>query len=81
MEEYNKRPLTVLQRAEDFGTTFNREKCEFGVDETEFYGYRFTKTGLKPTTEKAKAIKDSNPPETKETVRSFLGMIGIYPNS
>lgn len=76
MEEHNKTLLTVLQRAEDFGITFNSEKCEFGVDEIDFYGYRFTKNGLKPTAEKVKAVKDSNPPETKEAVRSFLGMIG-----
>ncbi len=37
---------------------------------------RFTKDGLKPTPEKVKAVKDSKKPETKEAVRSFLGMVG-----
>ena len=76
MEEHNKTLQAVLQRAVDFGITFNREKCEFGVDEIDFYGYRFTKDGLKPTTEKVKAVKDSKRPETKEAVKSFLGMVG-----
>ena len=74
--EHNKTLRTVLQRAEDYGITFNREKCEFGVDKIDFYGYRFTKEGLKPTSEKVRAVKDSNRPETKEAVKSFLGMVG-----
>ncbi len=38
MEEHNKTLEAVLQRAEDFGITFNLDKCQFGVDELEFYG-------------------------------------------
>ena len=76
MEKHNKTLQAVLQRAVDFGITFSREKCELRVDEIDFYGYRFTKDGLKPTTEKVKAVKDSKRPETKEAVKSFLGMVG-----
>ena len=58
LEEHNKTLETVLQRAKDFGITFNREKCLFGVSELEFYGYRFSSEGLKPTEDKVKAVKD-----------------------
>ncbi|CAC5366629.1 unnamed protein product [Mytilus coruscus] len=70
-EEHNKAFREVLKRAKDFGITLNRDKCEFGVNELEFYGYKSTKDGLKPTHEKVSAVK-----EAKEAVRSFLGMIG-----
>ena len=53
--------------------TFNKEKCQFGVTELEFYGYKFTKDGLKPTQDKVQAVKQCNAPESKEAVRS-LGM-------
>ena len=76
MAEHNKTLREVLKRAKDFGITFNRDRCEFGVDELEFYGYKFTKEGLKPTHEKVKAVKEAKAPESKEAVRSFLGMIG-----
>ena len=76
MDEHNKTLEAVFQKAKDFGITFNLEKCQFGVEELEFYGYRFTKEGLKPTLDKVKAVKDSRCPETKEAVRSFLGMTG-----
>ena len=36
--QHNKTLKAVLQRADDFGITFNREKFEFGVDELDFYG-------------------------------------------
>ena len=66
----------VLQRAADFGIMFNREKCQFAYKELEFYGYRFTDEGLKPSEDKVQAVKQSKAPESKEAVRSFLGMIG-----
>ena len=74
--EHNATLQTIFQRAQDFGITFNLEKCQFGVEELEFYGYRFSKGGLKPSVDKDKAVKDSRRPETKEVVRSFLGMTG-----
>ena len=74
--EEHKTLETVLQRAKDFGITLNKDKCQFGVQEIEFYGYRFTDEGPKPTTGKLKAVKECKPPESREEVRSFLGMIG-----
>ena len=54
LEDHNKTLETVLQRAKDYGVTFNKEKCQFGVSELEFYGYKFTSEGLKPTEGKGK---------------------------
>ena len=77
MEEHNKTLEAVFQRAKDFGVTFNLDKCQFGEESPEFYGYLFTKDGLKPTLDKVKAVKESSRPESKEAVRSFLGMTGL----
>ena len=76
--EHNKTLETVLQRARDFGITFNKENCLFGVQELEFYGYRFTNKGLKPTQEKVIAVKECKPPGSRDEVKSFLGMIGYF---
>ena len=76
LEEHNETPEKVLQCASDFGITLNREKCHFGVNELELYGYKFTSDGLKPKPEKVRAVKECTPPRTREEVRSFLGMIG-----
>ena len=42
LEDHNETLEKVLQRASNFGITLNREKCQFGVSEFEFYGYKFT---------------------------------------
>ena len=76
LEDHNKTLEAVLQRAKDFGITFNKEKYLFGVSELEFYGYRFSSEGLKPTEDKVKAVKDCKPPQSRDEVKSFLGMIG-----
>ena len=74
LEEHNATLKAVLERAADFGITFSEEKS--GVKELEFYGYRFTSEGLKPTEDKTRALKESKPPEPKQAVKSFLGMAG-----
>ena len=76
LEDHNKALEKVLQRASDFGITLNRDKCQFGVSELEFFGYKFTCEGLKPTPEKVRAVKECKPPKTREEVGSFLGMVG-----
>ena len=71
---------TVLKRARDHGITFNREKCQFGMEQIEFFGHVFSKDGLKPSPDKVRAVKECGMPENKETVRSFLGMAGYLDN-
>ena len=71
---------TVLQRARDHGITFNKEKCQFGKEQIEFFGHVFTKDGLKPSPDKVRTIKECGVPENKEAVRSFLGMAGYLDN-
>ena len=75
-EEHDQTLRTVLQRATDFGITFTKEKCEVGKNHIEFYGYKFTDEGLKPTEEKVVAVRQSGRPTSKEEVKSFLGMMG-----
>ena len=62
---------TVLKRARDHGITFNREKCQFGKEQIEFFGHVFTKDGLKPSPDKVRAVKECGMPENKEAVRSL----------
>ena len=74
--EHNEVLRTVLKRAKDHGITFNKEKCQFEKEEIEFFGHIFTKDGLKPSPDKVRAVKECGRPESKEAVRSFLGMAG-----
>ena len=66
----------ALQRAEDYGITLNQEKCEFGQEHLEFYSFKFSQEGLKPTPDKVTAIKECTAQQSKAEIRSFLGMTG-----
>jgi hypothetical protein len=46
MTDHNTTLKAVLERARDFGITFNKTKCQFGVQDIEFFGYRFTSEEL-----------------------------------
>ena len=76
LQEHNKTLEKVLQRATDFGISFNKEKYQYAYTELDFCGYRVTSEGLKPAEDKVRAIKGSKAPESKEAVRSFLGVTG-----
>ena len=71
---------TVLKRARNHEITFNREKCQFGMEQIEFFGHVFSKDGLKPSPDKVRAVKECGMPENKEAVRSFMGLAGYLDN-
>ena len=66
-EEHNQTLEAVLKTAAANGVTFNLDKCQFGVEELQFYGYTFTKNGLKPSPEKVRAIESCERPKTKRS--------------
>ena len=76
LEEHNETLDKVLSRAEEYGVTFNKEKCKFARKEIEFFGFKFAAGCIKPTQDKVKAINECTAPKSKEEIRSFLGMTG-----
>ena len=74
--EHNRTLDLVLTRLQDHGSTLRLEKCEFGKDEIEFCGVRFTGQGIKSSVMKVKALKECGELNSKEGVRSFLQMVG-----
>jgi len=77
IEEHDETLRQVLKRASDYGITMNRPKCQFQVTEIEFYGYIFTDGKLKAAPSKVEAVRKCSRPNSKEEVRSFLGMTGF----
>ena len=66
----------VLQRLNENGLTLSPKKCHLAMKNIEFLGYVFTQDRLKPSSDKVKALEEVEPPESKEALRSFLGMVG-----
>ncbi len=50
----------------------------FGSSETSYLGFRLTKNGIFPGTDKLKAVKDAKPPENVKQIRQFLGLCNFF---
>jgi hypothetical protein len=56
--KHNRTLDLVLTHLQDHGLTLRLEKCEFGMEEVEFYGVRFKGEGIKPLKAKVKALQE-----------------------
>ena len=65
---------TLLQRCEELNLTLNKHKCEFYMDEVNFYGWIFTAQGIKPDPGKVDSILKLCTPSNVSECRSLLGM-------
>ena len=76
-EEHNRRLDAVLQRLWEAGLRLNRDKCQFGLPELTFMGYRLNKHGVSATDEKVRAVLNAREPRVASEVRSFLGLLNF----
>ena len=63
--------LSALFKA---GVKVNRNKCQFSVDCVQYLGFNFDKNGVRPSTEKIRAIIDAPIPKNIKQVQSYLGL-------
>ena len=67
----------VFQKLQDSGLKVKPEKCEISVPELLYLGYKITRTGLLPTEDKCRAIKNAPRPTDITQVRSYLGLLNF----
>jgi hypothetical protein len=58
----------------------NIKKCVFGSNEVNYLGFHLTEQGIRPGTDKLKAVRLAKPPETVRQVRQFLGLCNFFRN-
>jgi hypothetical protein len=69
---------SVLMSLRASGLKLNGKKCEFGMREVSFVGFRVTKQGVHTEEKKVAAVRDWPTPGTPSQLRSFLGLAGYY---
>ena len=67
-EEHLKRLDEVFTRLAPHNLRANLILCVFGSSETSYLGFRLTKNGIFPGTDKLKAVKDAKPPENVKQI-------------
>ncbi len=68
----------VLKHLVQHKIKLNLQKCIFGSKEMSYLGFRLTEEGIKPGTDKLKAVKNAPPPSNVHEVRQFLGLCNFF---
>lgn len=74
-EEHDKRLKSLLDKAREVGIKFNREKCEFCVQEVTYLGHTFSAQGMHIDNNKLKAIIEMPKPADRSALERFIGMV------
>ncbi|XP_062533173.1 uncharacterized protein LOC134202123 [Armigeres subalbatus] len=74
-EEHDAEVKKTLNTLKRYGILLNDHKCKFKQTQTAFLGHILTSEGIAPAEEKVKSILQFRSPQTKEELRSFLGLV------
>ena len=77
-EQHLKHIQIVLIRMNQAKLRLKKSKCLFFKQELHYLGHLLTTIGIKPQSEKIKAIFQKKLPKNQKGVREFLGMVGYY---
>jgi hypothetical protein len=75
LEDHLEKLEEVLRRLRNAGLKVNAEKSTFCALEIEYLGYKLTRDGIKPQSNKVQAILAIQPPTNAKHLRHFLGMV------
>ena len=78
LEDHNRNIVTLFERLRKTGLKLQPDKCEYLRPELEYLGHVITSEGVKPNSEKIKAVVNFKLPTTPTEVKSFLGLSGYY---
>jgi hypothetical protein len=68
----------VFTRLASHDLRVNLKKCVFGSGETSYLGFRLSKEGIFPGSDKLKAVKEAQPPKNVKQIRQFLGLCNFF---
>lgn len=78
MEDHIELLTQLLNRLSEFGLELQLNKCKFAFNEIEYLGFIASKEGIRPGTEKTKAIEKFPVPRNAKEVHSFIGLCGYF---
>jgi hypothetical protein len=68
----------VLKRLQQYNVKVKKEKCSFLKESVQYLGHIVSKEGLKPTSEKIKALQEMKAPSDVRELRVLLGLVNYY---
>ena len=77
-EEHDRHLSQVNRILQNNGLRLNHKKCKYNQEEVTFLGHVVSASGIRPDSEKVKAILQIPEPKTPAVIRSFIGLAGYY---
>lgn len=77
-EEHERHLEQIFQRLKEHGLSINVAKSKFAEEEVEYLGYMVNQKGIRPTTDRIKAISNFKKPDNISELRRYLGIINFY---
>lgn len=75
VEEHDRRLVQLLKKAREQNLKLNKSKCKIRTSEIRYIGHILSADGLKPDPEKVRAVAQLPPPENKQALMRFMGMV------
>ena len=73
--EHDKALHRLMRAAVRFGLVFRYEKCAIRQEEIKFYGWIWSKEGIRPDASKCDEIRNRKTPQNRTELQSFLGLV------
>jgi hypothetical protein len=77
-EDHRVHLLDAIDRLGKAGLRLNPNKCTFGAREVNYLGHNVTSEGVRPGTDKTKALKEIKAPIDVKQVKSFVGLANYF---
>ena len=68
----------MFERLRKAKLMLGHKKCSFGTSSTEFLGHKLSSSGISPSVDKLRAVKNFPQPKTAKQVKSFIGLVSYY---
>ena len=67
-----------FQRIKQYNLKISIDKSTFGTDEVKYLGFKLGSDGIRPGTDKTKAVRDFPEPKTLKQIRQFVGLVSFF---
>ena len=78
LEEHIEHLKALFSKLDHYGLTIKPSKCIFGVPTLQFLGFKISKDGLSPISDRVEAILKFPRPTTLTQLRRYLGIFNFY---
>lgn len=75
IQEHDDRLIKLLECARKNNLKLNRNKCKIRMTEIKYIGHILSAQGVKPDDEKVRAVTEIPPPQSKQELQRFLGVV------